>query len=54
MPSAFIAAYDRWVLRRPLISIACCLLLIAALASQLGNLKIDASADSLVLAATPR
>ena len=49
MPSAFIAAYDRWILRRPKTSLLLCLLLIAALASQLGNLKLDASADSLVL-----
>jgi len=49
MPSALIAAYDRWILRRPKTSLALCLLLIGALASQLGNLKLDASADSLVL-----
>jgi predicted RND superfamily exporter protein len=49
MHSAFIALYDRWILRRPLVSIGLTLFIVAALASQLGDLKLDASADSLVL-----
>jgi len=49
MHSAFIGFYDRWILSRPLTSIFLTLAVVAALASQLGNLKLDASADSLVL-----
>lgn len=49
MLAAFISFYDRNILRHPLLSIGLVLLLVAALASQLGQLKLDASADSLVL-----
>jgi predicted RND superfamily exporter protein len=49
MLAAFIAFYDRWILRRPELSLGFTLLVVVALSSQLGNLKLDASADSLVL-----
>ena len=49
MLSAFVDAYERWILQRPILSIALCLLVIAGLASQLGRLVVDASADSLML-----
>ena len=41
--------YQRWILRRPRRSLLLCLALVAGLASQLGNLQLDASSDSLVL-----
>jgi predicted RND superfamily exporter protein len=47
--SGFVSVYDRLVLRHPLINIIACLALVGGLASQLGNLKLDASSDSLVL-----
>ncbi|MCZ6831042.1 MAG: MMPL family transporter [Gammaproteobacteria bacterium] len=47
--SGFTSVYDRLVLRHPLLSILVCLALVLGLASQLGNLKLDASSDSLVL-----
>lgn len=43
------AFYERCILRRPRLSLLLCLALVAGLASQLGNLKLDASSDSLVL-----
>ncbi|MCX2983098.1 RND family transporter [Halieaceae bacterium IMCC14734] len=49
MSSTVAALYERLVLRHPLISLVLCALVIGALASQLGNLKLDASSDSLVL-----
>jgi predicted RND superfamily exporter protein len=49
MLAAFMAAYERLVLGRPLLALLGCLLLLVALGSQLGNLKLDASSDSLVL-----
>jgi predicted RND superfamily exporter protein len=49
MLAAFVDLYDRVVLKHPLVSIALCLVFIAALATQLEKLIIDASADSLVL-----
>ena len=49
MHAAFIAFYDRWILRRPWRTLALCLGLISLLATQLPHLKLDASADSLVL-----
>ena len=49
MSSTVAALYERLVLRHPLISLALCALVIGALASQLGHLKLDASSDSLVL-----
>ena len=49
MSSVFIDLYDRLILRRPALTLAFCVLLVAAFATQLGNIKLDASADSLVL-----
>ena len=49
MHKAFVAFYDRWVLSHPLITLLLVACLVAGLATQLGNLKLDASADSLVL-----
>ncbi len=48
-PGTFAQLYDRWILRRPLLSLLLCLGLVLGLASQLGKLKLDASSDSLVL-----
>lgn len=45
--------YDALVLRRPLVSLALVALLLIASASQLGKLKLDASADSLLLQGDP-
>jgi predicted RND superfamily exporter protein len=47
--SGFASVYDRVILRHPLLSIIATLAVVLALASQLGNLKLDASSDSLVL-----
>ena len=49
MGETLINAYDRIILRNPWLTLAFCLLLIAAAASQLPKIKLDASADSLVL-----
>jgi len=49
MLAAFIAFYDRWILRHPAATLALVLSLVAGLASQVGDIKLDASADSLVL-----
>ncbi len=49
MPSSTIALYDRWVLQRPLLSLALCAVLLGLLASQAPYTRIDASADTLVL-----
>ena len=49
MHAAFIKWYDRWILQHPLVVLALCLAVIGGLATQLGNIKLDASADSLVL-----
>lgn len=46
-------AYDTLILRRPLVSLALVALLLVASASQLGKLKLDASADSLLLQGDP-
>jgi uncharacterized protein len=46
-------SYDALVLRRPLVSLALVALLLIASASQLGKLKLDASADSLMLQGDP-
>lgn len=46
-------AYDVLVLRRPFVSLALVALLLIASASQLGKLKLDASADSLMLQGDP-
>ena len=48
-----LTAYDALVLRRPLVSLALVALLLIASASQLGKLKLDASADSLMLQGDP-
>ncbi len=47
--NGFSKLYNRLVLQHPLLSLLTCLTLVVALASQLGNLKLDASSDSLVL-----
>lgn len=49
MHAAFIAFYDRWILGNPLLVLLLVGLLVGGLATQLGNIKLDASADSLVL-----
>ncbi len=49
MPSSTIALYDRWVLQRPLLSLAFCAVLLGLLGSQAPATRIDASADTLVL-----
>ncbi len=49
MHNAFVAFYDRWILSNPIVTLLITLALVAGLASQLGNIKLDASADSLVL-----
>jgi predicted RND superfamily exporter protein len=49
MHAAFIAFYDRWILARAAWVLLIILALLVALATQLDQLKIDASADSLVL-----
>jgi predicted RND superfamily exporter protein len=46
-------AYDRLVLRRPWLSLALVALLVAAAATQLHKIEIDASADSLMLQGDP-
>ncbi|PLW83882.1 hypothetical protein CWI75_00530 [Kineobactrum sediminis] len=45
--------YDALVLRRPFLSLALVLLVLVASASQLGKIRIDASADSLMLQGDP-
>ena len=47
------AAYDRIVLQRPWLWLALVALLLAAAGSQLGKIKLDASADSLMLQGDP-
>ncbi len=49
MPASMIDLYDRWILRRPLLSLALCALLLGALAWHAPATRIDASADTLVL-----
>ncbi|MEH6581079.1 MAG: MMPL family transporter [Halioglobus sp.] len=49
MSESLITAYDRLVLRRPFLSLFLVLLLVAGFASQTGKIKLDASADSLML-----
>lgn len=46
-------AYDALVLRRPWVSLALVALVLALSASQLGKIKLDASADSLMLQGDP-
>lgn len=49
MSHKFAALYNRWILGHPLLSMLCCLAVIALMATQLGGIKIDASSDSLTL-----
>jgi predicted RND superfamily exporter protein len=53
MFETLIMTYDRLVLRRPFIALALVALLVAAFASQTGKIKLDASADSLMLQGDP-
>jgi uncharacterized protein len=53
MQQTFLAAYDRLVLGRPWLSILFIALVVAAFASQLGKIRLDASADSLMLQGDP-
>ena len=46
-------AYDRLILQRPWLVLAVVALLVAGAASQLGKIKLDASADSLMLQGDP-
>ncbi|HBX71662.1 MAG TPA: hypothetical protein DEG86_01625, partial [Halieaceae bacterium] len=46
-------AYDALVLRRPWVSLALVALVLTLSASQLGKIKLDASADSLMLQGDP-
>ena len=47
--ATFIAWYDRWILSHPVITLLLVALVLGGLATQLGNIKIDATADALVL-----
>ena len=49
MSDTLIKSYDRLVLRRPFLSLLVVALLVLGFASQTGKIKIDASADSLLL-----
>ena len=53
MRSSLLSFYDALVLRRPWLSLLLVALLTTAMASQLGKIKIDASADSLMLQGDP-
>ncbi|MCB1687139.1 MAG: MMPL family transporter [Halioglobus sp.] len=53
MSSPLLAFYDTLVLRRPWLSLLLVALLTAAMATQLDKIKIDASADSLMLQGDP-
>ncbi|MCB1705500.1 MAG: MMPL family transporter [Halioglobus sp.] len=53
MNSSLLSFYDALVLRRPWLSLLVMALLTAAMATQLGKIKIDASADSLMLQGDP-
>ena len=53
MNELFLSAYDRLVLRRPWLVLALVALLVGGFASQLGKIKLDASADSLMLQGDP-
>ena len=53
MDNRFFLKYEAIVLRHPLPSLLCCLLLVAWLASHIVDFKLDASADSLVLEGDP-
>lgn len=53
MNSPWLSFYDALVLRRPWLSLLLVALLTAAMATQLGKIKLDASADSLMLQGDP-
>lgn len=53
MAHPLLAAYDRLILARPWHCIVLILLLVAGFATQLGKIKLDASADSLMLQGDP-
>jgi hypothetical protein len=53
MSKSLLAAYESLVLRRPFLSLALVALLVVAAASQLDKIKLDASADSLLLQGDP-
>tara|TARA_R110001599_G_scaffold353714_1_gene595762 strand:- start:13270 stop:15876 length:2607 start_codon:yes stop_codon:yes gene_type:complete len=53
MNDILLSAYDRLVLRRPWLALVLVALLVAASATQLGKIKLDASADSLMLQGDP-
>jgi hypothetical protein len=53
MSSPLLSFYDALVLRRPWLSLLLMALLTAGMATQLGKIKIDASADSLMLQGDP-
>lgn len=53
MKQILIAAYERMVLRHPWVMLALVVLLVAGFATQLGKIKLDASADSLMLQGDP-
>jgi len=53
MSTSALSAYDQLVLRRPGISLLLILVLVCGFASQLGKIKLDASADSLLLQGDP-
>ncbi len=53
MNDLLLSAYDRLILRRPWLVLGLLALLVAAFASQLDKIKLDASADSLMLQGDP-
>lgn len=53
MSSPWLSLYDALVLRRPWLSLFLVALLTGAMATQLGKIKLDASADSLMLQGDP-
>src|SRR5210317_2240507 len=53
MIDLFLAAYERLILRRPWLVLALAALLVGGFATQLGKIKLDASADSLMLQGDP-
>jgi predicted RND superfamily exporter protein len=53
MSVSALSVYDRLVLQRPGVSLLLMLMLVCAFATQLGKIKLDASADSLLLQGDP-
>ena len=53
MNDLLLSAYDRLILRRPWLVLALLALLVGAFATQLDKIKLDASADSLMLQGDP-